>query len=135
LRNNYSQRYDYSNWEEVSRRAKEYTGGLCCFPGCKRKAQVTHHDKYADKWGPIAGREIIGIDCFPLCHYHHDTVGRSNPDGAHSIYNYEWRGVFESRNTPEYSKKLRLGFSQKLLNQYKTTKYADWISWEEIDNL
>lgn len=127
MNRDYSRRYGPS-WGHTTCLAKESTGGLCCFPSCTRKADVTHHSHYRRRVR-IADCEIIGYDCFPLCHYHHS---RSHADGAHHIRNYLVLGVFESRNTFEYWLKLRIGFLEKLQSKYKTAQYIDYISW--VDN-
>lgn len=110
--NNYSDRYA-DNWPALSKKAKQLTGELCCYPGCINPATEVHHALYCDKQGAIAGREIAGVHIFPLCDRHHSK----ERDGAHHWRN--WRKdrnqpELGNKNTPKYYLLLRQGWMEKV---------------------
>lgn len=114
--NDYAARYA-DNWSEISKKCKDATRGRCCFPGCTKKANESHHAVYRDAQGAIAGRELPGIHVFAQCKVHHS---RLNKDGAHNRRNWikgtKKEHYLDARQTVEYYQKLRKGFEmvQKL---------------------
>lgn len=99
------------NWHQVRAQAKELTHNRCCL--CFRKAKEVHHCRYRDRRGAIAGREVPGIDVFPLCASHHKQ--------AHHPKNWvrdRRNPVLGHHNTEVFARKLKRGFWLWRMSEY-----------------
>jgi len=52
-------------WGRIQKAAMAATDRKCCL--CNREAVLVHHARYSDWRGAIAGRELTGVDIFPVC--------------------------------------------------------------------
>ena len=97
----YNDRYS-SNWSTRAKKIRKMTKGQCsnCW---LRKSQCVHHMAYRDSFGAIAGRELGGIHCVPLCDRCHGSEHR-NKGSAHGKNNWivSANPVLDNRNTIGY---------------------------------
>ena len=109
----FNKRYS-ENWPKVSRYCKELTGGKCVL--CDRAAKETHHVRYRDGRGAIAGREKPGRDIFPLCEYHHSDLA---PDCAHHPDNWkrDFKNFLNNENSYKFQRKLKDAWQEKIKSQ------------------
>lgn len=107
----YSKRYA-SNWTVISKQAKIATKYHCCLCHKKSCNLETHHSMYKNWLGfPIAGREKLGVNIFPLCPHCHNK--------AHWKINYlkdRTNPVFGNKNTKQFSQSLRQNY-RKLMRK------------------
>ncbi len=97
---NYSKRYA-GNYKHTCKVSHQSTGGYCSW--ClARKSEENHHVRYKDSIGCIRGREIPGIDVFPLCLRCHDVVAHSDANWVRVKDNPE----LNNHNTPEFIDEL-----------------------------
>ena len=98
----WSKRYA-DNWPAISRKTRKMTRDRCCL--CLKKATVTHHCRYRDWKGAIAGREKPGADVFPICGRCHKLAHKKD----------NWIRVKGDRllghhNTAKFTARLRKSF-------------------------
>jgi len=107
----YSKRYS-PRWLLISKRAKIATKYHCCLCHRKDYQLETHHSTYQNWLGfPIAGRERLGVNIFPLCKSCHNK--------AHWKNNYikdKKNPVFWNRNTKQFIKLLKHNY-RKLMRK------------------
>jgi hypothetical protein len=103
------------NWSTTSRKARRDCP-TCCW--CKsRPATETHHAYYYDRHGEISGREVPGIDVFPVCEECHGILHQDAhwfaPGNPRSRRNFEDTVI-----------KLRDGWTQLVGSRWKTPVFG-----------
>ena len=81
------------------------TGGLCSWCLCRPSKEI-HHVRYRDSLGAIAGREVPGIDVFPVCCVCHRSACHSKLYWVHVPKQPE----LNNHNTPEFVQLLTQRF-------------------------
>ena len=72
----FDDRYDDRYWKQICAIAHRSTKGTCCYCLCRPSVEV-HHIRYQDSYGAIAGRELPGLDVFPVCQDCHGDLHSS----------------------------------------------------------
>ena len=105
----FEQRYDNEHWMGIKKLAHATTGKRCCCCLAECSEEI-HHVRYSDEQGAIAGREVPGIDVFPICERCHDSIAHAKEHWIRSSH----RPDLNNRNTDEFVSFLKVNW--KLLS-------------------
>ncbi len=110
VRRQYARKFDSrygENWNpNFLAHCHSLTRGKCCYCIRRRSNQV-HHVRYARNGKPIAGREVPGVDVFPVCSRCHAEL-HNDTNWIKSVAN----PVLGNRNTAESIQRLTDGFNK-----------------------
>jgi len=102
-----------SNWPEIRREAHYQTSSRCCYCYLQgrepRQSRCVHHVRYKDELGAIAGREVPGVDVFPVCPDCHDLL---HEPSRWLTANQGLKQVLDNRNFASVQRELRDGFER-----------------------
>ena len=86
----YDDRY-VGNWKQIAKASHKAVKRTCCL--CRKsKSQEAHHVRYRDWKGAIAGRELPGVDVFPVCLLCHERLHRAD------AWTQSWKNPVQATN-------------------------------------
>jgi hypothetical protein len=101
----YQKRYHPHRYPPIVRFAHLSIGGICCWCLAKPSEEI-HHVRYKDQYGAIAGREIPGVDIFPVCIKCHDSECHSKENWVIAKVKPE----LNNHSTEDAVERLKIGY-------------------------